>query len=160
MTPAAQRSSRQTTKRATKKAASSPKSGAARGRASGPTATRTTKTGARTGTKASGRTGSKTGTAKARSTTSAAAHHDHDVTLTIPIDSAASAVGKVVTLPVTAAQRILPSAGGLPLYMGLGALGIAGVLEWPVAAGIGIGYAVLRQGGPLNPHPDKKNAAK
>ncbi|CAG6392168.1 hypothetical protein NMG29_31270 [Streptomyces cocklensis] len=137
MTPAAQRSSRQATKRATKKTAAAPKSGAGRSRASGTTATRTTKT---------------------RSKASSAGQHQHDVTITIPVDSAASAVGKVVTLPVTAAQRILPSAGGLPLYVGLGALGIAGILEWPVAAGIGVGYAVLRQGGPLNPHPEENPA--
>ncbi|MBY8882311.1 hypothetical protein [Actinacidiphila acidipaludis] len=134
MTTAPQRS-RQTAKRAAKTTAKSPKS-AARGRASGTTTTRSTK-----------------GQGKAAS---GAAHHDHDVTITIPVDSAASAVGKVVSLPVVAAQRILPSAGGLPLYVGLGALGIAGVLEWPVAAGIGVGYAVLRHGGPLNPrHEDK-----
>ena len=143
MTTASQ-SSRRTAKRAATSTAKSPKGGAGRGRASGTTAARSTKargTGSR----------SKAG----RSDKASGGGHDHDLTFTIPVDSAAGAVGKVVSLPVTAAQRILPAKGGLPLYVGLGALGIAGVLEWPVAAGIGVGYAVLRQGGPLNPHPGK-----
>lgn len=76
-------------------------------------------------------------------------HEGH--TITIPLDSVAHAARKAVALPVAAAQRILPAKGGLPLYAGLGALALAGVLEWPVAAGIGIGYAVLRQGGALPP---------
>ncbi|CAM5719915.1 MULTISPECIES: hypothetical protein [Streptomyces] len=80
--------------------------------------------------------------------------HDHDRhTITIPLDSVAHAAQKAVTLPVTAAQRILPAKGGLPLYAGLGALALAGALEWPVAAGIGIGYAVLRRGGAFPPPP-------
>ncbi|SEN19704.1 hypothetical protein [Actinacidiphila rubida] len=172
MAPAAQRS-RQTTARAAKSTATSPKGGAARGRASGSTAPRTT---GKTGTKRTARTAkparsaksAKTAkpatsakaakTAKTQGKASGSGTHDHDLTLTIPVDSAASAVGKVVSLPVVAAQRILPSAGGLPLYVGLGALGVVGVLEWPVAAGIGVGYAVLRQGGPLNPHPGGNGA--
>ncbi|MFE5402827.1 hypothetical protein ACFQ9Z_15935 [Streptomyces sp. NPDC056580] len=78
--------------------------------------------------------------------------HGHDGhTITIPLDSVAHAVQTAVTLPIAAAQRILPAKGGLPLYAGLGALALAGVLEWPVAAGIGIGYAVLRRGGALTP---------
>ncbi|GAB2818576.1 hypothetical protein GCM10027073_57370 [Streptomyces chlorus] len=78
-----------------------------------------------------------------------AGHNGH--TITIPLDNVAHAVQKAVTLPITAAQRILPAKGGLPLYAGLGALALAGALEWPVAAGIGIGYAVLRRGGALPP---------
>lgn len=76
-------------------------------------------------------------------------------TITIPLDPVINTAGKVVSLPVTAAQRILPAKGGLPLYAGLGALGVAGVLEWPVAAGIGVGYAVLRRGA-LKPPPSAK----
>ncbi|MFH7339032.1 hypothetical protein [Streptomyces sp. KHY 26] len=76
-------------------------------------------------------------------------HEGH--TITIPLDSVAHAAQTAVTLPIAAAQRILPAKGGLPLYAGLGALALAGVLEWPVAAGIGIGYAVLRRGGALTP---------
>ncbi|MGK5639391.1 hypothetical protein ACSNOK_13935 [Streptomyces sp. URMC 126] len=73
------------------------------------------------------------------------------VTVTIPVDTIAGVAAEAVKLPVTAAQRILPAKGGLPLYLGVGALGVAGVLDWPVAAGIGIGYAVLRKGGDLRP---------
>lgn len=172
MTTATQ-SSRRPAKRAAKSTAKSPKGAAARGRSS--TTTRSTKAkgkassgGGRGGQgRAKAESGAKSGgrakaESRAKSGGRAKSHdhgHEHDMTITIPVDSAANAVGKVVTLPVTAAQRILPAAGGLPLYMGLGALGIVGVLEWPVAAGIGVGYAVLRQGGPLNPHPDK-DAAK
>jgi hypothetical protein len=84
-----------------------------------------------------------------------AAHdgHGHDLTITIPVDQVASVAAKAVSVPVTAAQRVLPAKGGLPLYLGLGALGVAGILEWPVAAGIGVGYAVLRRGGALAPRP-------
>ncbi|MFI1561912.1 hypothetical protein ACH4ZX_02395 [Streptomyces sp. NPDC020490] len=78
-------------------------------------------------------------------------HDGH--TVTIPLDDVADAARKVITLPVTTAQRVLPAKGGLPLYAGLGALALAGALEWPVAAGIGIGYAVLRRGGALPPPP-------
>jgi hypothetical protein len=54
---------------------------------------------------------------------------------------------------VTTARRVLPAKGGLPLYTGLGALAVASVLEWPVAIGIGIGYAVLRSQGHLGERP-------
>lgn len=123
-------------KKAAESGAKSPKGSAAGGR--GTTGARGT---AKGGTTARGKSSDGGG------------HHEHDLTITIPVDRAAGAVGKAVALPVGAAQRILPAAGGLPLYLGLGALGIAGVLEWPVAAGIGVGYAILRRGGPLNPHP-------
>lgn len=122
-------------KKAAESGAKSPKGSAAGGRGT---------TGAR---------GTAKGGTTARGKSSDGGHHEHDLTITIPVDRAAGAVGKAVALPVGAAQRILPAAGGLPLYLGLGALGIAGVLEWPVAAGIGVGYAILRRGGPLNPHP-------
>ncbi|MER5184454.1 hypothetical protein ABT009_40095 [Streptomyces sp. NPDC002896] len=76
---------------------------------------------------------------------------EHTLTIDIPVGRAASAVAKVAAMPVTAVQRVLPAKGGLPLFLGLGTLGLVGVLEWPVAAGIGIGYAVLRQGGVFGP---------
>ncbi|HEX5569649.1 MAG TPA: hypothetical protein VFY14_22480 [Streptomyces sp.] len=72
--------------------------------------------------------------------------------VTAPLGHVVDAAGRAVALPVSAAQRILPAKGGLPLYAGLGALGVAGVLDWPVAVGIGIGYAVLRRGA-LRPQP-------
>jgi hypothetical protein len=55
----------------------------------------------------------------------------------------------VATAPVAAADRILPAMGGLPLYLGLAGLAAVGVLEWPVAAAAGLGYAgyaVLHRG--------------
>jgi hypothetical protein len=80
----------------------------------------------------------------------------HTVTVTVPLDRVAGAAGSVAMMPVAVARKVLPAKGGLPLYLGLGALGIAGVLEWPVALGVGIGYAVLRHGGALEPeHTDK-----
>ncbi|WP_158502601.1 hypothetical protein [Streptomyces bingchenggensis] len=54
-------------------------------------------------------------------------------------------------LPVAVARRWLPAKGGLPLYVGLGLLGAADAIEWPVAVGIGVGYAVLRRGGVMAP---------
>ena len=78
------------------------------------------------------------------------------IVLTIPLERAASAAEKIVTMPFKTAQRVLPAKGGLPLYLGVGALGIVGILEWPVAAGIGIGYAVLRHGGLLDPAPGSR----
>jgi hypothetical protein len=70
------------------------------------------------------------------------------------VDRAADVAKRAVSMPVTTAQRVLPAKGGLPLYLGLGALGVVGVLEWPVAVGIGVGYAVLRRGGPSKPPGD------
>ncbi|MGA5699684.1 hypothetical protein [Peterkaempfera bronchialis] len=86
-------------------------------------------------------------------------HDRHTITVTIPLDRAARAAGKVAALPLTAARRILPAKGGLPLYLGLGVLGAVGILEWPVVAGIGIGYAILRRGGPLSPAPVRQEPA-
>lgn len=80
---------------------------------------------------------------------------EHTITVTIPLDRAASAAEQAVMMPIRTAQRVLPAKGGLPIYLGMGALGVAGILEWPVAVGIGIGYAVLRRGGALNPAPDR-----
>ena len=51
------------------------------------------------------------------------------------------------------ARRVLDSRGGLPAYVGTGALAVAGVLEWPVAVGVGAGYAALRRWGGRLPEP-------
>lgn len=64
------------------------------------------------------------------------------------LDRVVSGAANAVLLPVAVARRVLPAKGGLPLYLGLGALGVADVLDWPVAIGIGVGYAVLRRGNP------------
>ncbi len=34
----------------------------------------------------------------------------------------------------------------LGFYVGLGVAGVAGALEWPVAAAVGVGYALARRG--------------
>ncbi|EMF01711.1 hypothetical protein J7W19_29970 [Streptomyces mobaraensis NBRC 13819 = DSM 40847] len=98
------------------------------------------------------------GGADERRPTAGVVHRDggRTVTVTIPVDTIAGVAVEAVKLPITAAQRILPAKGGLPLYLGVGALGVAGVLDWPVAAGIGIGYAVLRKGGDLRPPPSHR----
>jgi hypothetical protein len=75
----------------------------------------------------------------------------HTVTVTVPLDRMVGTAASVLMAPVIVARKVLPAKGGLPLYLGLGALGAAGVLEWPVALGVGIGYAVLRRGGALDP---------
>ncbi|GAA2481677.1 hypothetical protein [Streptomyces gobitricini] len=70
------------------------------------------------------------------------------VTFTVPsLDRVAHAAANTALLPVAVARQVLPAKGGLPLYLGLGALGAADVIEWPVAIGVGLGYAVLRRGG-------------
>ncbi len=69
------------------------------------------------------------------------------VTLTMPSSTqVASGVLDAVMAPIALARRVLPAKKGLPLYLGLGVLGATEVLEWPVAIGIGVGYAVLRRG--------------
>ncbi|MBT2505700.1 hypothetical protein J7I98_07240 [Streptomyces sp. ISL-98] len=74
------------------------------------------------------------------------------ITITVPsfpLPSAgrvASGAANAVLLPFAVARRVLPAKGGLPLYLGLGALGAADIIDWPVAIGIGVGYAVLRPG--------------
>ncbi|GGO82653.1 hypothetical protein [Wenjunlia tyrosinilytica] len=76
-----------------------------------------------------------------------AGHDGHDITVHIPVDRMAHKAADAAMLPVAVAGRVLPAKGGLPVYIGLGALGAAGVIEWPVALGIGAGYAILRRTG-------------
>ncbi|MES4905565.1 MULTISPECIES: hypothetical protein [unclassified Streptomyces] len=74
------------------------------------------------------------------------------VTVTVPtMRSMAGGLMDAALLPVAVARRWLPAKGGLPLYVGLGILGAADAIEWPVAVGIGVGYAVLRRGGVMAP---------
>lgn len=81
------------------------------------------------------------------------------VTLTVPsFDRVASGAWDAVRLPVAAARQILPAKKGLPLYAGLAVLGAADVLEWPVAIGIGIGYAVLRRDGGVLDKPEHRHS--
>ncbi|MEV6056308.1 hypothetical protein [Streptomyces sp. NPDC052107] len=89
-------------------------------------------------------------TTKPPKKTAAAASGGHTITITLPaLGQAATRVVTAATVPVATARRLLPAKGGLPLYAGLGVLAVVGALEWPVAAGVGIGYAVLRSNGLL-----------
>jgi hypothetical protein len=49
-----------------------------------------------------------------------------------------------LTLPWTVARQLLPD-NPVPVALGAGALAVAGIIEWPVAAAIGLGYAALRR---------------
>ncbi|MDQ1006193.1 hypothetical protein QFZ82_000678 [Streptomyces sp. V4I23] len=78
------------------------------------------------------------------------------ITLTVPsLDRVASGALNAALLPVAVARQVLPAKRGLPLYVGLGVLGAADVIEWPVAIGIGLGYAVLRRGGSVLAGPPR-----
>lgn len=50
-----------------------------------------------------------------------------------------------LSAPVTVARRVLP-ASPVPVALGTGALLLAGVVELPAAAAIGLGYLALRSG--------------
>jgi len=80
-------------------------------------------------------------------------------TVTFTVPRAAVATANVASMPIRTARRVLPAKGGLPLYLGLGAMGVAGVLEWPIAVGVGLGYAVLRNPPPGSVEPNAKGAA-
>ncbi len=54
----------------------------------------------------------------------------------------ADQVANLFLFPVTVAQRVLPD-NGFPVYLGLGALAVVGVIDWPIAAASGLGYAAL-----------------
>jgi hypothetical protein len=49
-----------------------------------------------------------------------------------------------LTTPLVVAQRVLPDSP-VPVVLGAGALALIGLIEWPVAAAIGLGYAALRR---------------
>jgi len=97
---------------------------------------------------------------KAETMPHASVEEGHTVTVTVPLDRMAGTAASVVKAPVNVARKVLPAKGGLPLYLGLGALGVAGVLEWPVALGVGLGYAVLRHGGALDTEHTEGNGGR
>ena len=45
---------------------------------------------------------------------------------------------------LSSAQRLLPG-GPVPAVLGGSALALAGVIDWPVVAAIGVGYVALRR---------------
>ena len=52
---------------------------------------------------------------------------------------------------------MLPSGKALLFYGGLAATAVAGIIEWPVAAAIGVGTALANQGA-ANPAPSGQAA--
>jgi hypothetical protein len=59
----------------------------------------------------------------------------------------------IVSVPVTKARRVADKRGGLPVYVGAGALATVGAVSWPIAVGTGAGYAALRKWGQQLPEP-------
>jgi hypothetical protein len=79
------------------------------------------------------------------SRTSSVDRQTREITVTIPTDKIFSTATGIVMAPVAMARRVLPAKGGIPLYAGLGALAVVGIIEWPVAAAAGAGYALARR---------------
>ena len=72
------------------------------------------------------------------------------------LDVAAGAAGAAVQLagmPAAAARKVLDAKGGLPAYVGAGALAVTGVVQWPAAVVGSAGYAALRKWGRQLPEP-------
>ncbi|MEU8568793.1 hypothetical protein AB0C51_10585 [Streptomyces pathocidini] len=105
------------------------------------------------GAGAKGTEGAKTARTAKENKAKSAHNGKHTITVTVPdVKGVANEAVNAAMVPVAVAREVLPAKGGLPLYLGLGAMGVIGVLEWPVAVGIGVGYAVLRsKDGPLSP---------
>jgi hypothetical protein len=49
-----------------------------------------------------------------------------------------------VAIPFTLGRQLLPD-NPVPVVLGAGALVLAGAIDWPVAAAIGLGYLALRR---------------
>lgn len=56
----------------------------------------------------------------------------------------ADQIAEVVLFPVEVARRVLPERGA-PVYLGIGALAVLEVIEWPVAVATGAGYFLLQR---------------
>jgi hypothetical protein len=80
------------------------------------------------------------------------------ITITIPLDQVVTVATTVARMPLNAARKVAPTRvnglKGIPVYLGIGGLTAVGLVEWPVAAAAGAGYAVLRRWGPLKPDQD------
>jgi hypothetical protein len=59
-------------------------------------------------------------------------------------DPGGSAVLRTVTAPVAAVADLLPTST-VPVLLGATALAVGGVIDWPVAAAIGLGYYAVRR---------------
>lgn len=60
-------------------------------------------------------------------------------------------VADVLRAPLRVADRVLP-AGRTPMVLGVAALTLVGVLDWPAAVAIGLGYEALRRWAPDKEH--------
>ncbi len=78
--------------------------------------------------------------------TPAARQQGQDVRDAAPSQDATTATqgGEVLAAPLSAARRLLPDSP-VPAVLAGSALALAGVLEWPAVAAIGLGYAALRR---------------
>lgn len=56
----------------------------------------------------------------------------------------AETIAGVVALPLDVARKVFPQRG-LPVYLGIVALTIVNVIDWPVAVAAGLGYVALRE---------------
>lgn len=50
----------------------------------------------------------------------------------------------VVTVPLDGLRRVTPDSP-VPVALAAGALAVGGIIEWPVAGAIGLGYLALRR---------------
>jgi hypothetical protein len=83
----------------------------------------------------------------------------YTVTVTLPVEQVVAVANTMVKVPVSVARRVIPTGGGMPVYLGLGGLAMVGAVEWPLAAAAGLGFAALRRWGPLRPAPAKADDA-
>ena len=62
----------------------------------------------------------------------------------------ADQIAMAVLLPVDVARRVLPE-NGTPVYLGIGALALVDLIDWPVALAAGLGYYALKRWRPPEP---------
>ncbi|MBV9445703.1 MAG: hypothetical protein JO345_07390 [Streptosporangiaceae bacterium] len=79
----------------------------------------------------------------AESAKSAARDPSQEFTIRVPVGKIASTAVEGARVPIEVARQVLPK-GGLPMYAGIGALAVIGMIDWPVAAAAGAGYAFAR----------------
>lgn len=66
---------------------------------------------------------------------------------------ASRAVLDLAGVGMRSVRQATDSRGGLPVYVGAGAAAVVGVIGWPAAAAVGVGYAALRRWGGQLPEP-------
>ena len=71
------------------------------------------------------------------------AAHPHPGTSTRS-HSTSDQIASLLSAPVEMVQRVLPDSP-VPVALGVAALAVAGVVEWPVVLAAGLGYVALRQ---------------